>query len=189
MRINFNVDLNDGDLELLKKILHCENENQLVVKMSKLAHTSFEEIIKMIIGQKVFTRGKDILEYRLFNLVKFFFDGKIPKEQQICDFFQVTATESRSLIRSVISKYQYELKDAIFLSLKEQIQAANFDSNSIDHVISIHSLFVVDELNKILGSIDSELQKIEKKSGTISTYIIKPASYDRLCNYFGLNNN
>lgn len=184
MQIQFEINLENAEKDLLKSILHCTNEVQLNEKMNKLARTSFEEIRKMVIGQKVFTRGRDILEYRLFCLITFFFDGKIPDEQKICDLFQITATESRAFVRSIMSKYQYDLKDTISSSLKDQVQKVEKDENYELYRLSIQNQFFKDELNKILGSIDTSLPIIEKERGTISTFIIQPSSYEKLCEHF-----
>ena len=81
--------------------MHCSSDNELNILLNKIGSSAFEENRRMIIEQKVFTRGRDILEYRLFNLIKFFFNGKILGEQKNCDLFQITATESRAFIRSI----------------------------------------------------------------------------------------
>lgn len=189
MKIEFEVSLSNEEKALLKTILDCENPDSLNQKLNKIGRSSFEENRRMIIGQKVFTRGRDMLEYRLFNLIKFFFDGKIPEEQKICDFFQLTATESRAYIRSVMSKYQYELKETIRESLKEQVEKIKKDDNSETYRLSIHNQYFRDELNRILGSIDTSLPIIKIEPGTISTFLIQPSSYIALCKHFNLINN
>lgn len=189
MDINFiipEIELNEK--ELLKSILHC-NDNELHEKLNKVAYASFEEYRKMILGQKVFTRGRDIIEYRLFIFIKFFFEGKIPDEQKICDLFQVTATESRSLIKSIMSKYQYELRETITSSLRDEVIKIKKDENGDDYKISIQNQYFKDELNRILGTIDTSLPIIEKDRGTISTYIVKPSSYSELRKHFNVEIN
>ena len=184
MEIKFNVEIPDDEKDLLKTILNCENDEELNNFLNKIGRSSFEENRRMIIGQKVFTRGRDILEYRLFNLIKFYFDGKIPDEQKICDLFQITATESRAFVRSIMSKYQYDLKETISTTLKEQVENIQKDEEENIYRLSIQNQYFKDELNRILGSIDTSLPIIEKERGTISTYIIQPSSYIKLCEYF-----
>jgi hypothetical protein len=50
----------------------------------------------------------------------------------------------------------------------------------------VHSLNLVDELNRKLAEIDSALPAVQKKQGSVSTYELQPSSYERLCKYFGL---
>ncbi|HAM98449.1 MAG TPA: hypothetical protein DCQ26_07535 [Marinilabiliales bacterium] len=186
MEIKFELNFENSEKELLKSILHCDTEAKLNDKLNKLSRSAFEEIRKMVIGQKVFTRGRDILEFRLFNLISYYFEGKIPDEQKICDLFQITATESRAIVRSIMSKYQYDLKETISSSLKEQVQNIIKDENLDFYRLSIQNQFFKDELNKILGNMDTSLPIIEKERGTISTYIIQPSSYENLCVYFNI---
>lgn len=186
MEIKFNVEIQDDEKHLLKSILHCTSDEELNNSLNKLSRSSFEEIRRMIIGQKVFTRGRDILEYRLFNLIRFFFNGKIPEEQKICDLFQITATESRAFIRSIMSKYQYDLKETISSTLKEQVENIQKDENQELYRLSIQNQYFKDELNRILGAIDTSLPIIEKERGTISTYLIQPSSYLKLCEHFNI---
>ena len=186
MEIKFDIPaIEAGETNLLKSILHC-TDAELNDKLNKVAQASFEEYRKMILGQKVFTRGRDIIEFRLFIFIKYFFNGKIPDEQKICDLFQVTATESRSLIKSIMSKYQYDLKDTITNSVKDEVQNITKMANGNDYKISIQNQYFKDELNRILGSIDTSLPIIEKEKGTISTYVVKASSYVKLCNHFAI---
>lgn len=185
MKISFNIEVNllKEERDLLTHILGCE-EYQLNDKLGKIANSSFEEYKSMILGQKVFTRGRDILEYRLFILIKYFFNGIIPEEQKVCELFQVTANESQSLIKSIMSKYQYELRETIKKTLHEVVRNIFKDPNSSDYKSPIQNQFFKDELNRLLGIIDPSLPIISKDKGTISTYIIKPSSYEKLCEYF-----
>lgn len=184
MEVNFEINIQDRENELLKSILECVDDNELNEKLNKIARSSFEEVRRMIMGQKIFTRGRDILEYRLFNLIIHYFDRKIPDEQQVCDLFQITSSESRSYIRSIMSKYQYDLKETIASSLKEQVENVVKDENEEFYRISIQNQYFKDELNRILGAIDTSLPIIEKERGTISTYIIQASSYLELCDQF-----
>lgn len=193
MKIEFDVTIGNEEKELLKTILHCETDDELKENLNKIGRSSFEDIRRMVLGQKVFTRGRDILEYRLFNLLKYFFNGRIPEEQKICDLFQITATESRAFIRSIMSKYQYDLKETIFASLKDQVEKIEKEENVEIYKLSIQNQYFKDELNRILGNIDTSLPIIEKDRGTISTFVIQPSSYIELCKHFNIeieeNNN
>ena len=186
MEITFKIDIQHEEKALLKMILNCNSDLDLNTHLNKLGRSSFEEMRKMVIGQKVFTRGRDILEYRLFNLISFFFDGIIPNEQKICDLFQITETESRAFIRSIMSKYQYDLKKTIFKTLKDQITEIQKEENEETYKISIQNQYFKDESNRILGSIDTSLPIIEKERGTVSLYTIQASSYQKLLKHFGI---
>jgi hypothetical protein len=136
--------------------------------------------------QKVFSRGSDILEYRLFLLIVHAFNGQIPDEQEVSKLFQTTTTGSRSLIRAVMSKYQYQLKSFIERTLINLLDSAVVSEERDCLFLSVHNLNLVDELNRELAEIDTNLPPVQKKRGSVSTYIVFPSSYNRLCERFGV---
>ncbi|PTT03691.1 hypothetical protein DBR11_01610 [Pedobacter sp. HMWF019] len=181
--IQFDFEASQEETDLLKNILKC-NDQQLGDELSKIAKASLSEYNKMILGQRVFTRGKDMQEFRLLNLIKYYFDGQIPGEQQICALFQVTPTEARGLIRAITAKYQYELSTIIFESLKRLLDDEALKNANADFKLPINNLFFKDELNKILGSISTKLPIVVKDSETNGIYTIQNSSYNELCNHF-----
>lgn len=183
MDIVTKIDLTLEEEIALKGILHCDDE-QLKECLNKFAAASIEEYCRMILGQKVFTRFNDIREYRLFLIIKEVFNNRIPDDQIISDLFQTTPTESKSLTRSIASKYQYELREAISETLKEIINSASEKKGK--YVFTLNSSTKVEELNKILIGIDGTLPKIKKASDTVSQYIVEKSSYNKLKEYFKL---
>jgi hypothetical protein len=181
--INFDIDLTEYEEELLGQILQLSDDEVLEEVLNEYAKASFEEYIRMFMGQKVFTRGSDFKEYRLFLIIKNALQERIPNEEKVSSLFQLTSTESRSLIRSVMSKYQYELNGAIENSLKEALESADLTVNP--HTFK-GTENIITQLNRILSNIDGTLQPISKKSNTTSIYEIKPSSFNRLAEKLGI---
>jgi len=179
MAISFDLELETEEKKLLCNIIGCE-EAELNNSLSLYGKSAIEEYIRMFLGQKVFTRGSDIKEYRLFLLIKSVFKDEIPDEQKVCDLFQMTTSESKSLIKAVMSKYQYELKDAISKTLLDRIISAIYDEVEDYYTVDIRNENLVSELNRILGSVDGSLPPIVKKRGTVTTHIIRPSAYNVL---------
>lgn len=186
MEVTATINLSEQEQSELAQILGCDEE-QLQEELRKYASAALQEYISMFLGQKVFKRGTDILEYRLFLLIEEAFDNKVPDEQDVCKLFQSTSTESRSLIRSVISKYQYQLKSALDKTIKAILQSATRDNDHDPYTVTINSQNVVEELNRQLASIDGSLTPVTKKRGSVSIYEIKASSYTRLCEKFDVN--
>jgi hypothetical protein len=185
MDVQVTVTLSDEEKTELTQILNC-TEAELPTVLKAFSSASLQEYISMILGQKVFKRGTDILEYRLFLLIEGVFDNKVPDEQEVCKLFQTTSTESRSLIRSVISKYQYQLKAAVEKTIKSILENAQQENDQMPYTININSQNVVEELNRQLASIDGNLTAVTKKRGCVSIYEIKQSSYARLCEKFNI---
>lgn len=57
--------------------------------LEKHIEAATEEYVRMILGQRALTTGRDIREYRLHLLIKHVF-GKILSEQDVSDLFQTT---------------------------------------------------------------------------------------------------
>lgn len=146
------------------------------------------EYLAMFRGQKTFKRGSDMLEYRLLLLIENAFNGEIPDERTVSSLFQTTLTESRSLIRSVMSKYQYQLRSHVERTLRTCLSNARRPDNIQNYTVVIKSQNVVDELNKALADIDGNLSSVIKKKGSVSTFEIAPASYTRLCRKYAVPN-
>jgi hypothetical protein len=183
MAISIDLPLTDDEKTKLAGILRCATA-ELDDVLRPYAAAALEEYARTMVGQRVFTRGAHIQEYRLFLLIKGPFENQIPDEQRVSDLFQTTATQSRSLIRSVMSKYQYELGDAINTSLRSAV--ADAEPEADDWTVTINSENIVEFLNRVIGGIDGSLPQIEKKRGTVSNYIVRRSSYIKLCENFGL---
>jgi hypothetical protein len=89
MKIEFNIDINGDEAKQLAGILKS-SASGLNASLVPYASAAAQEYVGMILGQKVFTRGSDIMEYRLFLLIRTAFGNKLPDEQRVCDLFQCT---------------------------------------------------------------------------------------------------
>jgi uncharacterized protein YbjQ (UPF0145 family) len=179
MQVNAQVDLDEGNCAELSKILGCRQE-ELEAMLAPFASAAIHEYVSMFLGQKVFSRGSDINEYRLFLLITKALGNHIPDEASVCRLFQTTTSESRALIRAVMSKYQYLLREAVDSTMQGIIDAAKQDEADGNWGVIVNNQNIVDELNRLLASIDGSLQPMAKRRGSVSTYEISPSSYERL---------
>jgi predicted transcriptional regulator len=178
------VALSDSEKRDLSQILGCSQAN-LADALAVHASAALSEYITMFLGQRVFRRGTDLQEYRLLLLIEKAFGGNIPAEEDVCRLFQTTSSESRALIRRVMSKYQYQLKATIERSMKRILSGASQSEEGGLFIVTVNSLNLVDELNRLLAEIDGTLQPVSKKRGSVSTYEISPASHERLSTKLG----
>lgn len=179
MDIAVRLSLTAEEKRELAAILGC-TQAQLANRLTDFASAALTEYVSMMLGQKVFRRGSDMLEYRLFLLITHAFGNKIPDEQDVCRVFQATTSESRSLIRSVMSKFQYQLKDAVTRSMREIIKSATTSGDGQPYVVTISCRNLVDSMNVLLAERDGSLQPVVKKRGSVADFEISPASYAAL---------
>jgi hypothetical protein len=103
----------------LREIFGCTEEKQLKTTLASPGGAALEEYCRIITGQKVFARIQDLRAYRLRLLIKEGVFGVIPGEDRVSAFFQSTQSGSRTLIRTVMSKYQHELKNGMTNTLRK----------------------------------------------------------------------
>lgn len=188
MQITAKISLTKAEEAEISTILGC-TATDLNTRLNACFAASINEYLTMFRGQKVFKRGSDMLEYRLLLLIEKAFNGVIPDERTVSSLFQTTLTESRSLIRAVLSKYQYQIKSHVERTVSASLTAATSLENSEYFTVVIKNQNVIDELNKALADIDGNLSPVVKKKGSVSTYEITPSSYNRLCEKFGVQPN
>lgn len=186
MEIKINLELDDEEKEQLSFVLGCEL-NDLEAKMEPYAKTALIEYLNMFLGRITLTRINDIKEYRLLLLIQEVFKDKIPEEHDISELFHITASQSKSLIKAVLSKNRYPLQGIVKRVLIETLKKANPVGKDGDYEITINNLNVVDEMNRILGEIDGTLPKIVKKQTTIATYLIKASCHEHLNKHFKID--
>jgi len=187
MKISINIDLTSEEKKQLAAILQCQDDTKLEKALTAFGTAALREYVDMFLGQRVFLRGTDIREYRLLLLIRYGFQNVVPDEQRISDLFQTTPAQSKSLINSVLAKYQYELKAAIDDVMVQAIKNAKYDKESDFFEITNVSSSTVDRLNRILARINGNLTRVVKKAGTVSTFRVKPSSYDELRKYFNVS--
>jgi predicted transcriptional regulator len=153
----------------------------LTAEVARYTAAAQEEYLRMILGQRVFTRGEDIRAYRLLLMIRHVFNDRLPSEQQVSALFQTTVAQSRTLLRSVLAKYQYELQETIVATLKDLLAAARPDPNDNQaRRLDIDNTNVVEALNRRISSLDGSLSLVVKVQGTGSEYVITKSSFDRV---------
>jgi hypothetical protein len=172
------MDVTPAERSQLASILRCK-ENEVDGKFATYQAAASEEYLRMILGQRVYTRGTDVREYRLLLLMKHVFKG-MPTEAQVSALFQTTATQSRGLLRAVLSKYQYELHEIVTGSLRRALEQAKDDPNGDGKILVTASDNLIENLNRTIATVDGTLQQISKVRGTASTYEIDKGSYKAL---------
>lgn len=174
------MDFTDADKAQLAATFGCA-VSALDAEMASYAAAGQEEYLRMILGQRVFTRGEDIREYRLLLMIRHVFGDRLPSEHQVSALFHTTMTQSRTLLRSVLAKYQYELQDVLKATLKEVLAAARPDLNDDQaRRLDIDNTNVLEALNQQIAALDGSLSLVAKVTGTGSEYRIAQSSYDRV---------
>lgn len=172
--------LNESDKQRLKNTLSIESEDEI----EGIVMASFIEYKDMLLGNGLPTRADEIKQYRLFNLIKYYFRGRIPSESEVSRMFQLTERESKSLIKNVRTRFRYQLEDEIKYTLKKSLEECNYINDRYE--VIIHSDNVLEELNRIISEINPSLEPIKKVRDSSRKYYMSEDTYDVLTRYFNI---
>lgn len=185
MNIEVYLNLDQDDVTEIAEILGS-TENELPQELARHIKASANEYLSMYRGEKVFRRASDIHEFRLLLLIEYTFSGRIPDEHEVTRLFQTTPSESRALIRSVLAKYQYRIRAGILETIKTALSRARQETPGGEYSVAIRSLNIVDEMNRLLADRDGTLQPVKKVRDAMSTFEIKPSSFNELAAAVGM---
>lgn len=180
-----NIELNDiftvEEEKKLKKIFGLEEATDISETMVKVTKSALNEYKQMLLGMGLPTRADEILQYRLYYLIKHYFKETIPTESQVSSMFQLTPQRSRSLIRSVTTRFKYDLEKELDTTLKKTISSAEWDDQENEFHIVIRSTNIVEQLNRKITSLAPDVDLIRKVKFQAGTYRISDDSFTILC--------
>ena len=159
---------------------------ELNAALGTYATAALLEYVMMFLGQRVFTRGSDIREYRLLLLIQKVLGNHIPDEALVSRLFQSTTSESRALLRAVMSKYQSQSHNAAEQSIQNILSKAKPDDGGGPWLITVDNTTIVERLNRALAKTDGTLEKVTRHGISVSTCEVTPASFDALCKQFNV---
>lgn len=180
MDITATIDLEEQEEARLARIVECERD-ELPAVLAPYATAALAEYIRMFLGERVYTRGSDIREYRLLLLIKHVLDGAVPDDSYVSALFQTSAGQSRGLIRAVLSKFQYEVEAGVQGTVKDVVDRARREGDSDVWTVIIRSGNVVDALNRQIEVLSGALPLVTRTPGTGARYEVKRSTYLRLC--------
>lgn len=176
-------EFSNEDKELIKDCLNITDAD-FDQQVSKLCKTAFFEYFNMFKEKGIPKRAEDIIQERLFNLLKYYFIDKLPSEREISSIFQLTSSQSKTLINNTKSRYRTKIKTFIANSLKNIVSSATKVGGIYEIIIQSPNLF--DELNQIIMDKKPSYDKVTKKRGTACKYICDEDSYNLLKDELGL---
>ena len=179
MKIEFDFDVSDDETTRLASALGCD-PGELEQRLSVYGRAAMREYVNGFLGNWTATRAADLQEYRLLALILDVFGG-IPDEDIVVRHFSITPSQARSLIRSVLSKYHFEVAEPLKAALAQVIGSCEQKEEDGGYEVVINNSTVVEELNRRLAAINGRLPQIGKKRGTVSVFQASPASYEALC--------
>lgn len=190
MEVNLDLSSILGPLELqtLHRVLGTEgDDSKLRGALNGIALAAFQEYAEMLLGKQIPSRSQDVKEHRLYLLMKHYFGEAIPAEPQIASFFQLTETQSRSLLRNTRTKYRFNLDTALKATIRSLLATATQTESDGPYRIVITSENLLEELRLVVAVEAPELDQISKVRGSAGVYEVPPDTWDVISRHYQQN--
>jgi len=176
----------DDEKEKLKVLFYVKTDEAFVTALGKVVLAALDEYRDMFLGKGLPSRADEIREYRLYYLIKRYFNGRIPDELEISSMFQLPESRSRNLILYVLTRFHYDLTSEVTNTLRKIIQAAEAVNDGKEYRVFIQSQNMVEELDRIIGRCGVQYKKLSKVRNESNMYLIAPDSYGVICKCLGI---
>ena len=174
------LELSEIDKKLITECLGL-SPGDLESGLKKICKTSFMEYCKMFKEKGIPTRADEVMQERLFYLLQYYYESHLPSENEISTIFQLTPSQSKTLLRNTKSRYRTKIASFIKNSLTEVIKQATLNNDTGQYYFICDSNILIEELNMMIGQekkIAYEL--ITRTKGTAIKYECSKDTYDLL---------
>jgi hypothetical protein len=187
MKITIDVDENDiseNDSKIIIASLGLPSDTDIKSVLVKITKCSLLEYRKMFIEKGLPAKAAEVLQERLFFLIKGYFKDSLPTEQQISTIFQLTHSGSKTLLKNTISKSRIYLEAEIKESIKKVLKSASKDGDK--YSIVIQSETIKDEINLVLTQKAPTLKKLLAEKGSAGQFICTSDTMNFLRTEYGV---
>lgn len=126
------------------------------------------------------------MQERLFFLLSYYYKDRLPLESEISAIFQLTQSQSATLLRNTISRYRIKIQAYITNTLQAVIKSAKKNEETDHFEMVIKSKIILEELNRIISQQGPLLVQIAKRKGIASLYNCPEDTYNLLKKAVGL---
>jgi len=182
--INITITISDADLSaadraLIQDCLGIDNATFLGA-IQRLAKSAFMEYAKMFKEKGIPTRADEVAQERLFFLLNHYYSTTLPSESEISSIFQLTQSQSKTLLKNTKSRYRTKIKAFLKNSLKAALAAATQPAANTPWEFECISPSIIEELNYIVSQKGPSHHPVEKIRGFANRYSCPEDTYDLL---------
>jgi len=170
----------------LKVLFGARNDKQFGEALGKVVLAALDEYRDMFLGMGLPSRASEIREFRLFYLIKRFFNKRIPDELEVSSMFQLPESRSKNLILYVLTRFRYNVEEEILSTLRQIITEAERVGDGVEYRVFIGSQNMVDELDRIIARAGVKYKRLNKIRSESNMYSIAPDSYNKICKSLGV---
>lgn len=148
INVQFKIELDEDATERVIQALGCK-PNKLSETLSIYGKAALLEYIEMFCGNVSLRMAVDTREQRLLQIILAFYEDDIPDEASVARLFHLTRGQARSLLRAVLEKKAFELRDHLRKACTAVIEPIDATASSPIEVM-IKNPRIFEALNQIL---------------------------------------
>ena len=189
--MNVTITLSDDEFDadkqqLVREALGLRNAQELAQAMRKLAKAATLEYISMFVEKGMPSRADEVRQDRLYFLLQNYYEDRVPPEAEVSVIFQITSSQSRTLLRNTRSRYRNKIALQVKSSARAVIRAATHNPDTHRWEMLIDSTVILEELNQAIRTKRPTLRLVQLKLGSAGQYEAEPDTYTFLKAEYGV---
>ena len=172
--------------ENLRILLRVSTDEDFTISLNHVVLAALDEYRDMFLGMGLPSRADEIRQFRLYYLIKRYFNGRIPDELEVSSMFQLPETRSKNLILYVLTRFRFNLENEILNTLRQIITSAEQTHDGQEYYVFIGSKNMIDELDRIIARAGIRYKRLTKIKNEPNQYSIAPDSYEIICRHLGI---
>lgn len=179
-------DFNEEQQTIVKDALGLNDGEEFNRAIGKLAKAATLEYINMFVEKGLPTRADEVKQDRLYFLIKYYYEDRIPHEGELSSIYQLNSSQSASLLRNTRSRYRTKIGNQVNSSVRAVVSTATKNPSTDNWEMCINSDVILEELNILIGKKGPRLKKVRIKPGSAGEYIAEEDTYQLLRTELGL---
>jgi hypothetical protein len=190
--MNITITLTDDEFpkeqqKVIRSALGLRNDAEFGGAMKMLCKTAALEYITMFVEEGMPSKADEVRQERLRFLIENYYQDHVPTESEVAAIFQLTNSQSRTLLRNTFSRHRNKIGRQIRASATAVIRAAEKSTDEARWDILIKSEVILEELNLTVAEKGPTLKRIRLKTGSAGQYEAEEDTYNLLKNEYGVS--
>lgn len=186
MQISFEIDdifFEENQKDSIKRTLRIQDQ-EIQAALGKIAKAALSEYLTMFTEGGMSNRADEAKQDRLLYLIQNYFGDNLPADSQISTIFQITQSQSKTLLKNTICRHRNKLEEKIKNSMISCMNTSMIAGEK--YLVIINSEVIKEELNMLIVQNEPTYCPIAKRKGSASQFEISEDSHTLLREKLGL---
>jgi|SRR5271154_2386872 len=173
-------DFNPAQRKLVREAFGAPNDAEFGKAMKKLVKAAALEYVNMFVETGMPSKADEVRQARLYFLICHYYQLRLPSEFELASIFQLTPSQSRTLLRNTRSRYRTKIASQVENSAKDVLASAKKNNDSGKWEMLVSSNVILEELNLTIAKKKPGLNPIHLKKDSAGQYEADEDTYNLL---------